>query len=328
MFTPRRTALLLLIVTALLYAPTLTYGFVYEDANDLQTFVQPIGERLGVWAWQPARSLTQITFAVTYQVFGLWPGAYHAGNLALHLLNGGLLYGLASSLLQPWAAVVAVGVFLLHPVQVESVAYVSSRPDLVATTALLFGLWAVVAGRWWAVLLCGVLAVLAKETAVVGLPLFALVAWWRGVRVSRLVVIAAALVSVPIGTFLLLRYPVSLDLELALSQLTAWTWLLSRIVLPVGLSIDPDWNWITHLPMSLTAGVWAALLVAAWQWRHSLLPVVVGGCFLIVAPRLVVPLVEGLHAHHLMFAMPLVALLIGAWIAPESDRYGVSASSA
>lgn len=315
-------------LTAVLYAPTLTYGWVYEDTQDQQTLVQPIRERLSVWAWKPARSLTQITFAWTYQIFGLWPGAYHAGNLLLHLLNGGLLYGLAATVLQPWAAVLALGVFMLHPVQVESVAYVANRPDLLATTALLLGMHAVKAQRWSAVLLCGVLAFLAKETAIVALPLMALLASWLGMRVSRAVVRAGVLLSVPLGTFMLLSYPLTFDLSLALSQLTAWTRLLALVVWPSGFTIDHDWNWITTIPMSLTAGLWACAGLIAWSYRSSWSALAIGSCLIVVAPRLVVPLVEGLHEHHLYLVMPVVSLLIGAALVPESDRHGVSASLA
>lgn len=327
MFTPRRAAILLLIVTAWLYAPTVGYGFVYEDATDQASLTRPISAAWSTWAWKPARSLTQITLMATYDVFGLWPGAFHLGNLALHLLNGGLLYGLAAACLGPWAAVFALGVFLLHPVQVEAVAYVSNRADLVATAALLCGLRAVIVERWWLVALMGLAAFLAKETAIVALPLMALFAYWRGARVPSWAVLACVPVGVTLGVFLLLSYPLTFDLRNALTQSTAWMWLLSRVVAPVGLTIDPDWNWITTIPMSLTAGLWAAGLVAAWRWRASWFALAIGASVLVVAPRMGVSLVEGLHLHHLYLVMVFLSLLIGALVSAESDRHGVPASS-
>lgn len=326
MLTPRRTAVLLLIVTALLYAPTLTYGFVYEDVHDLQSWSRSFAEARTLWVWHPARSLTEATFLLTYQAFGLWPGAYHVGNVLIHLLNGGVLYGLAASCLRPWPAVFALGVFLLHPVQVESVAYIANRPDLLATTALLVGLHAVIARRWWLVGVAGVAAFLAKETAVMAVPVFGLVALWRGEWLSRLQRIGALVLCVPLATYLALSYPITFDLRAALLSLTAFTRLLAFIVWPVGLSIEHDWNWITTIPMSLIAGLWVAALTWAYWRRETWLALAIGWCALVIAPRFLVPLAEGLHEHHLYACMVVLSLLTGALLSAESTGYGISTS--
>lgn len=66
------------------------------------------------------------------------PGGLHATNLALHIANGLLVYGLASLLgLSAAGALFAGGVFLLHPIQVEAVAWVSGRKDLLAALFVL-----------------------------------------------------------------------------------------------------------------------------------------------------------------------------------------------
>lgn len=325
MFTPGRAAVLLVILTAGLYAPTLTYGWVYEDRTDATILTRSLADSVAIWTWQPARSLTQFTMHATYAVFGLWPGAYHAGNVAVHLLNGGLLYGLASSCLSPWAAVLAVGVFLLHPVQVESVAYVSNRADLLATTALLVGLGAVTRARWWLVALACVAAFLAKETGIVVLPLCAVFAVWLGARPSRLAVVLVSAMAATLGVYLLLSYPLVWDLRQALTQLSAWTSLLTLVVWPVGLTIDHDWNWITTIPMSLVAGLWAGGLIAAWYRRSSWFALAMASCLIVVAPRFGVSLVEGLHEHHLMVVMPALSIALASLL--ERTGHGVSSSS-
>jgi hypothetical protein len=323
-FTARRTAALLLILTALLYAPTLGYGFIYEDRNDLQTFARAWRDSIETWAWKPARSLTELSFALG----GTSPQAAHAGNVLIHLLNGGLLYGLASACLRPWAATIALGVFLLHPVQVESVAYVSNRADLLATAAVLIGVWAVIARRWAVVALACVLAFLAKETAIIAAPLLAWFAYWRGERVPRAAVIAVIVLSVPAVTFLLLTYPLLFDLRNALTPLAQLTRLLALVAWPVGLTIDHDWNWITTIPMSLTAGLWAGVLALAWSVQSSWFALAAGWCLIVIAPRTVVSLVEGLHEHHLYLCLVPIALLIGAVFGAEREEHGVSASPA
>ncbi len=72
-----------------------------------------------------------------------WAPLFHGFNLSLHLLNGWLVYNLLRKVLPPqtrhWNFVLATGFFLLHPLQVEPVAWVSSARDLLSTT---FGLLA------------------------------------------------------------------------------------------------------------------------------------------------------------------------------------------
>jgi hypothetical protein len=322
--TARRTAVVLLILTAALYAPTLGYGFIYEDRNDLQTFARSWQDSLSTWAWKPARSLTELSFALG----GTSPQAAHAGNVLIHLLNGGLLYGLASACLRPWPATIALGVFLLHPLQVESVAYVSNRADLLATAAVLVGVWATLRSRWGLVALACVAAFLAKETAIVAAPLVAWFAYWRGVRVPRAAVVIAAVLSVPPITYLLLTYPLLFDLQNALTPVAQLTRLLLLVVWPVGLTIDHDWNWITTMPLSLVAGLWAGAIALAWSYRSSWFALAVGWCLIVIAPRTVVSLVEGLHEHHLYVCLVPLSLLIGAVFGAESDTHGVSPSLA
>lgn len=320
MFTPHRTAVLLILVTAMLYAPTLGYGFIYEDLNDPERFFAP-------WthlSWtQPARSLTLLTFAATEALFPQDPRAYHAGSVLVHLLNGGLLYGLATAILRPWAAIVALGVFLLHPVQVESVAYVANRPDLVAATTLLLGLWAVNAQRWFLVALACVAAFLAKETMLVAPALFLLFALWRGVRVPWTAITALCVVSVPIGLYMLASYPVSVDATYLLTQLAAFSRLLALVFWPVGLTIDHDWSF-SALTLITTSGLWALLVSVAWMVRETPLALAIAWCLIVVSPRLVVPLVEGLHEHHLYAVLPVLSLWFGAVWFPRKEGYGVS----
>jgi len=79
------------------------------------------------------RPLTMTSFALDW---ALWKGnvfGYHLTNLLLHLLNGCLIYGIIRYLLGPpsiafWASLL----FLIHPLQVDSVAYISGRTDLLA----------------------------------------------------------------------------------------------------------------------------------------------------------------------------------------------------
>lgn len=124
--------------------------------------------------------LTIFSFLIDHTLWGLDPPGYHATNIVLHLVNGVLVFlllrSLTGSTFVAWSAAAA---FLVHPVQLESVVWVSSRKGLLAS---LFMLWALLIrlrpetgakqDAWYCVLLFA--ALLAKAHAVV-LPAIVLV---------------------------------------------------------------------------------------------------------------------------------------------------------
>lgn len=299
----------LALVTLVLYAPTVGYGYVYEDVNDLETFRRPwpfSGDVVGDFLRKPTRRLTDVSFAIS----GTDPTPAHVGNVVVHLVNGLLVYALASQVIVPTAAVLATGLFWLHPVQVESVAYISSRADLVATMCLLLAVLS--RSRVWLSLLMAVCCVLAKETFVMALliPLVA-GAWDRRHRVVWAVWVA---VAVPFVGFCLWRLNGAWSLEMAgqtLAQLTRLLWL---IPFPVGLSIDHDWTLMTGATVLLSLCVWlVALSVATWfscpRWSVALALIA-----LFFLPRFVILLPEGLHEHHLYAVMPIAAIYFGSFV--------------
>ena len=147
------------------------------------------------------RPLVWLLFWAQGQIFGLDPRGYHAVSLALHLLNAGLLGALAMRLpvARSWQpSVLAAAIVALHPAPFEAVVWISAQSELLAAALLLAMLhfWlappdagrrtpeehhqrCVAVGRWSfvvrpAVLLatfCLGLALLTKESAVIGLPL-------------------------------------------------------------------------------------------------------------------------------------------------------------
>jgi tetratricopeptide (TPR) repeat protein len=89
-----------------------------------------------------SRALLYLTFAANYYAHGENVWGYHLVNLLFHLLNGILIYVLARDvfsrvldrkhLSEPFAAL-AAAFFVVHPVQTESVTYISSRSELLST---------------------------------------------------------------------------------------------------------------------------------------------------------------------------------------------------
>jgi protein O-mannosyl-transferase len=135
----------LLAGAALAYAPALDGQFHWDDWTSIQdnmvlrtpAALTPPSPRglLG-----PSRRITEITFALDYRAVGLATFRYHAVSLALHLLASALAFvftrGLLFRVAHPRAAplaLVAAGMFALHPIQSEAVAYAAQRSEVLAS---------------------------------------------------------------------------------------------------------------------------------------------------------------------------------------------------
>lgn len=107
---------------------------------------------------------------------------WHAGNIFLHALAAILAYGLLRRLNLVWPLAAAIVlIFVVHPVQVESVAWISGSPNMLSAVGMLGALWLVVSHRQrpqpWkssAAVLLFALGLMAKETVTL-FPLVVLV---------------------------------------------------------------------------------------------------------------------------------------------------------
>ncbi len=91
----------------------------------------------------PYVPLTILSFSVENRLFGLNPVFFHLANVLLHIINVLLLFALMRLLLRDfWAAVVIALFFGLHPMRVESVAWVTERKDVLCGL-FFFAAWAV-----------------------------------------------------------------------------------------------------------------------------------------------------------------------------------------
>jgi hypothetical protein len=81
--------------------------------------------------WFP---LTWISFMVDFEIWELNPAGYHATNLLLHILNTLLLFGVLESMTRRrWRSAFVAALFALHPLHVESIAWVAERKDVLST---------------------------------------------------------------------------------------------------------------------------------------------------------------------------------------------------
>ena len=139
----------LAVATVAVYAQTLHFEFV--DYDDMDYVTQNPQVQLGltadgvVWAftsgfasnWFP---LTWLSLMLDAELYGPGPAGFHATNVALHVLNTLLLFGVLRAMTrQQGPSAVVAALFALHPLHVESVAWVSERKDVLSTA---FGLLA------------------------------------------------------------------------------------------------------------------------------------------------------------------------------------------
>ena len=150
-------ALLLSAVILAIYFPVLHYDFLFFDDDAYvtdNTFIRDgltlhflrwafTADYLGIW-----HPVTWISHAIDYGLFGDWPGGHHFMSAGLHLLNSVLLLWVLKRLthrVMPSAFVAAL--FALHPLHVESVAWISERKDVLSASFLLLTIWAYIRYR-------------------------------------------------------------------------------------------------------------------------------------------------------------------------------------
>ena len=135
--------LLLIAILVLAYAPATNFPFVNFDDNEYVTDVPQIQQGLTwdsfMWAmttmeaafWHP---LTWLSHILDYQLFGLNPAGHHLTNLLLHLANVLLLFGVLHQMTGAvWRSALVAALFALHPLNVESVAWVAERKNVLST---------------------------------------------------------------------------------------------------------------------------------------------------------------------------------------------------
>lgn len=187
-------------VLCLIYSPALHGGFLWDDNAWTSDLAQVTQDWQGLWRmWSEPAILQQFypvtgtSFWLDRQLWGAWTLPYHVENLLLHGLSAVLLWKLLSRLEIPGAAL-AAAIFALHPVMVESVAWITQRKNVLSLVFLLGGLLAYHKGirrqgeeekdcphPVWVVLgmVLGVLALLSKITAFVFVPAVVLMIGWQ-----------------------------------------------------------------------------------------------------------------------------------------------------
>jgi hypothetical protein len=138
----------IVLLVLLSYFPALRGGFVWDD--DAWTFrivdlLRDISGLRSIWfrptAMQQYYPLTGTTFWLDYHLWKFWPLPYHVENVLLHTSSALLFWRLLRRLQVP-GAWLASALFALHPVMVESAAWITERKNVLSLTLCLGALLA------------------------------------------------------------------------------------------------------------------------------------------------------------------------------------------
>ena len=302
-------AVLIAVLAVLPYLNALSADFTFDDDDLIRdnAAVQVAPARALLHYVYPAgalyRPLTMLTYAANASVSRA-PFGYHLVNVTLHMMVSLAVLFLALRVLPSvLAATAAAALFAVHPIHTEAVTSIVGRAELLAALGVLGMLLAFAHARdtvgWqrrslWALSLaafaCGMLA---KESAITGFGLLAVLDWWldrhatvrqRAVRLAPYAVLAVAYVAlrlVMVGALALPERPDLLDNPLA--SVDTWTRVRTAVIvlrdyvglltLPHHLSADYSFNQVAVatawsdprflLAASLLVALVLALIVAA-----------------------------------------------------------------
>jgi tetratricopeptide (TPR) repeat protein len=180
----------ILIATLLVYLPAIRGGYIWDDPQhitdnptlrDSHGLVQMWTVPTSLPQWYP---LVHTTFWIEYHLWGLEPLGYHLDNVLLHIVAALLVWRVLSILEIP-GAWLAAAIFALHPLQVESVAWITERKnvlsavfDLLALLCYLRFLNSPKNHRAYFAALIFFLAALLSKSVVATLPAAILVILW------------------------------------------------------------------------------------------------------------------------------------------------------
>lgn len=181
--SPQKLALLVSVLTLVLFLPALRCGFVdYDDGlyvvENGQVLKGLTGQGLlyafrstDGGSWMP---LTWLSHMLDVTLFGLRPAGHHFTNILLHAISSGfLLLALHRMTGRLWLSAIASILFAWHPLRTESVVWVAERKDVLSTLIWILGLLAYAryaekpgALRYLWVAVCLVLGLMAKPMLV------------------------------------------------------------------------------------------------------------------------------------------------------------------
>ncbi|NOS68019.1 MAG: phospholipid carrier-dependent glycosyltransferase, partial [Candidatus Peribacteraceae bacterium] len=187
----------IVVLLAIIYGRSLFNDFVFWDDPDLildNPFIRGLTPQNVVHAFSTYDPdlyvpLTTVSYQVNYVLGGLQPFIYHLTNLLLHAGSSILVGWIALRLSgKKSIALVTALLFAVHPVNVETVAWVSARKDVLSGFFFLLSLGSFLRWRtdddrrWYVLALASFLFGLLSKVSILGLPFLLLLSDWHASR--------------------------------------------------------------------------------------------------------------------------------------------------
>jgi tetratricopeptide (TPR) repeat protein len=243
--------------------------------------------------------LVLTTFWIEHALWGLWPLPYHLVNVLVHGLDAILLWRVLRSLEVP-GAWLGAALWALHPVQVESVAWISELKNTQSCffyllTMLFFLRWLGERddrgggrGSYALTLLCALLAMASKTPTGVLPAVLALCAWWRRGRIDqKTLVCLAPMLAMAVVAAAITMWPQATPSEEISDPQWARSWperfaimgdstwfYLGKLVWPHPLmAVYPRWeidtrNGLSYLPLLFAVGIFFILWRERGGWAR------------------------------------------------------------
>jgi tetratricopeptide (TPR) repeat protein len=192
---PCALGLAIVAITLFAYIPAMHGGFIWDDP-DYVVNNATLRTLRGLWnIWAHPTTLPQFyplvhtTFWVEFHLWALNPIGYHIDNIILHAIGALLLWRVLETIELP-GAWLAAAIWAVHPVNVESVAWITERKNVLsgvmyfaAALVYLRGMdrpgWGFAKGRYWLALALFVGALLSKSVTCSLPAALLLVIWWK-----------------------------------------------------------------------------------------------------------------------------------------------------
>jgi tetratricopeptide (TPR) repeat protein len=343
-------------VVALAWSNGLHGEFTYDDKVEVigNRTIRVLDNHWAILSYNFARPLLIATYALNFHFSGFEPFAYHVVDVALQIVNAGLvlllvseagaLLGRGPAALR--AALVVAGIWALHPLSTEAVSYVTGRSEQLCATFYLLAGWLWLrflqeggAGRWVGAHLAFLAAAFTKEVAATAPIALFLLEWlaarggrlkavrWHSYTLFALLLVAGALGRWHLAGSLLPRESERpWDVHLWTQLEVVWTYLRLWLV-PAGQTVFHDFPETGATLRSVAAGLGLLGLTGAALWGRQRAPLLALGWLwflVLLVPSSGAPLKETMAEHR-----PYLASLGLAWVLGDSlarRRWGLPAT--
>jgi len=204
-------ALAIVFLCLFIYIPSLTNGFIWDDDTNLYNslWLQAQNGLKVIWSWDKMYQFYPLNFTsfwLEHKLWGLNPAGYHTVNMLLHIFNALIIFRIVQ-MLYPRAAFIATLLFAVHPIQVETVAWITERKNLLSLFFFLLAFLAFIRVErtkklqdYFFTIALFVCALLSKSIAASFIAVPVLYEWWKRGAVTRQT-IRFSLILFAIGLF-------------------------------------------------------------------------------------------------------------------------------